>query len=93
MRREYTVEEFVRVADTLLERVPGLNLSTDIICGFPGENEEDWAQTLALCRRYRFPYLHVSQFFARPGTPAARMKRVPSKARGSRARGQQRAIE
>ena len=36
MRREYTVEEFCHVADTLLQLVPGLHLATDIICGFPG---------------------------------------------------------
>ena len=36
MRREYTAAEFCRVADTLLAAVPGLQLATDIICGFPG---------------------------------------------------------
>ncbi len=36
MRREYTAAEFERVADTLLAKVPGLQLATDIICGFPG---------------------------------------------------------
>jgi threonylcarbamoyladenosine tRNA methylthiotransferase CDKAL1 len=37
MNREYTVSEFRRVCDRLLELVPGLELATDVICGFPGE--------------------------------------------------------
>ncbi len=76
MNREYTSAEFCRVADTLLAKVPGLELATDIICGFPGETDEDFAATLDLVRRYRFPHTHISQFYPRPGTPAARMKKV-----------------
>eukprot|EP00271_Cylindrocystis_brebissonii_P022639 TRINITY_DN8790_c0_g1_i1.p1 TRINITY_DN8790_c0_g1~~TRINITY_DN8790_c0_g1_i1.p1 ORF type:complete len:899 (+),score=109.62 TRINITY_DN8790_c0_g1_i1:300-2996(+) len=78
MRREYTVAEFCRVVDTLTRLVPEIHIATDIICGFPGETEEDFEQTLALVKRYRFPQLHISQFYPRPGTPAARMKKVPS---------------
>jgi len=86
MCREYTREEFERVADTLLARVPGMNLSTDIIAGFPGETDEDWEQTMELCRKYKFPYLHVTQFFPRPGTPAARMRKVASQVAKARTR-------
>ena len=42
MNREYTVEEFMEVCDFLLERVPNMNLATDIICGFPTETAEDF---------------------------------------------------
>ena len=68
-----------KVVDTLLERVPGITIATDIICGFPGETEEDWEMTMALCRKYDFIELHLSQFYPRPGTPAARMKKVNSR--------------
>ena len=78
MRREYTAAEFCTVADTLRARVPGLTIATDIICGFPGESEADHQATLALVRKYRFPILNISQFYPRPGTPAARMKRTPT---------------
>ena len=81
MNREYTVEEFARCADTLAAAVPCLQLATDIICGFPGETEDDFAATLALVARYRFAHTHISQFYPRPGTPAARMPKVPSQAR------------
>lgn len=78
MNREYTVDDFKKVADTLLHLVPDLHLATDIICGFPGETVEDFEATMALVKQYKFPQLHISQFYPRPGTPAARMKRVPT---------------
>ncbi|KAF6139393.1 hypothetical protein GIB67_026235 [Kingdonia uniflora] len=78
MNREYTVGKFRTVVDTLYQLVPEMQIATDIICGFPGETEEDFAQTLDLIRDYKFPQVHISQFYPRPGTPAARMKKVPS---------------
>ena len=55
-----------------------MTLATDIICGFPGETEQDHAETLALLDHYKLPVVNISQFYPRPGTPAARMKRVPT---------------
>ncbi|RZC62675.1 hypothetical protein C5167_024437 [Papaver somniferum] len=78
MHREYTVSEFKKVVDTLLELVPGMHIATDIICGFPGETDENFAETVNLVKEYKFPQVHISQFYPRPGTPAARMKKVPS---------------
>ncbi|KAL1495882.1 hypothetical protein AB1Y20_014526 [Prymnesium parvum] len=78
MNREYTVEQFYQVAEKLLSEVPDMTIATDIICGFPGETEQDHAQTLAMLDRFRFPVVNISQFYPRPGTPAARMKRVPT---------------
>lgn len=78
MNREYTVSEFRTVVDILTELVPGMQIATDIICGFPGETDEDFAQTVSLIKEYKFPQVHISQFYPRPGTPAARMKKVPS---------------
>eukprot|EP00812_Abedinium_dasypus_P008465 NODE_2224_length_973_cov_278.186275.p1 GENE.NODE_2224_length_973_cov_278.186275~~NODE_2224_length_973_cov_278.186275.p1 ORF type:complete len:220 (+),score=82.93 NODE_2224_length_973_cov_278.186275:136-795(+) len=77
MVREYTVDEFRWLVDGLRRLVPGLSLATDIICGFPSENDEDAAQTIALLSEYKFPFVNISQFYARPGTPAARMKQLP----------------
>lgn len=87
MRREYTVEEFKRVCDYLLKYVPHVTIATDIICGFPGETEEDFEQTMKLVEAYKFPVLNISKFYARPGTPAAKMKKVKTdiaKARSTR---------
>ena len=86
MNREYTVEEFRRVCDFLIARVPGLNLATDIICGFPHESEDDFEETMQLCDHYKFPFLNISQFYARPGTKAASMKRIKTQIVKARSR-------
>ncbi|XP_059280525.1 uncharacterized protein LOC132034252 [Lycium ferocissimum] len=78
MNREYTVGDFRKVVDTLMELVPGMQIATDIICGFPGETDEDFAHTVDLIKDYKLAQVHISQFYPRPGTPAARMKKVPS---------------
>ncbi|KAL1564816.1 tRNA (N(6)-L-threonylcarbamoyladenosine(37)-C(2))-methylthiotransferase [Salvia divinorum] len=78
MNREYTVGEFRKVVDTLIELVPGMQIATDIICGFPGETDEDFEETVNLIKEYKLPQVHISQFYPRPGTPAARMKKIPS---------------
>ncbi|XP_052758922.1 threonylcarbamoyladenosine tRNA methylthiotransferase [Galleria mellonella] len=77
MKREYTRADFETVVDYLTDKVPGMTIATDIICGFPTETERDFEQTVSLCDKYRFPSLFINQFFPRPGTPAANMTRVP----------------
>ncbi|XP_071451029.1 threonylcarbamoyladenosine tRNA methylthiotransferase [Hetaerina americana] len=76
MKREYCRADFENVVDFLKERVPGITIATDIICGFPTETEADFAETMDLCKKYKFPSLFINQFFPRPGTPAARMPRL-----------------
>lgn len=78
MKREYNGDDFCRVVNVLRQKVPGLTVATDVICGFPTETEEDFCDTLALCRKYKFSVLYINQFYPRPGTPAAKMKRVAS---------------
>lgn len=55
-----------------------MTLATDIICGFPTESAEHHEETCELVRKYKFPVLNISQFYARPGTVAAKWKKVPS---------------
>lgn len=62
----------------MLAHVPYFSLGTDIICGFPTETEEDFELTMRLVDKYRFPMVNISQFYPRPGTPAAKWKRVPT---------------
>lgn len=78
MKREYCRKEFEHVADFLKDHVPGVTIATDIICGFPTETEQDFEETMTLCAKYKFPSLFINQFFPRPGTPAARMDRIPA---------------
>jgi threonylcarbamoyladenosine tRNA methylthiotransferase CDKAL1 len=76
MNREYTIEEFRQVVDLLNEKVPQVTIATDIICGFPNENEDDFDETMKLIKHYKFAITNISQFYPRPGTPAAKMKRI-----------------
>lgn len=78
MNREYTKEEFCLVVDTLRKHLPHIHIATDLICGFPGETDSEFADTLELVRTYHFPSVYISQFYPRPGTPAAKMQRVPT---------------
>ncbi|NWV72198.1 CDKAL methylthiotransferase, partial [Malurus elegans] len=78
MKREYCVADFKQVVDFLKEKVPGITIATDIICGFPGETDEDFQETMKLVELYRFPSLFINQFYPRPGTPAAKMPQVPA---------------
>lgn len=78
MKREYCVADFKRVVDFLKEKVPGITIATDIICGFPGETDQDFQETVKLVEEYKFPSLFINQFYPRPGTPAAKAKQVPA---------------
>lgn len=72
MGRPYSRERFLALTAELYERIPSLSLTTDIICGFPGETDDDFACTLSAAREARFSKIHVFPYSRRPGTPAAR---------------------
>ena len=70
MNRHYTREHYLDLASRLRQAMPDIALSTDIIVGFPGETEEDHAQTLALCREVEFTTAFTFLYSPRPGTKA-----------------------
>ncbi|MGV8171495.1 MAG: tRNA (N(6)-L-threonylcarbamoyladenosine(37)-C(2))-methylthiotransferase [Candidatus Woesearchaeota archaeon] len=78
MKRGYTIEKFVDILKSFREVVPNINISTDIIVGFPGESDEDFEKTLSLMRNVRFDVINLSRFWLRKGTEAERMKQLPS---------------
>jgi len=86
MRREYTVEEFRRIVDFLVANVPEVTIATDIICGFPNETEADFELTMELMAQYRLAVVNISQFYPRPGTPAAKMRRIDTQVVKNRSR-------
>eukprot|EP01083_Nonionella_stella_P004812 14020_1 len=86
MKRKYKVQEFETVCDHLLKSVPGVRIATDFICGFPTEKEEDHKESLQLLDKYRFDTTNISQFYPRPKTVAAKMKKLDSKIVKSRSR-------
>jgi len=73
MRRKYTVKEFKGVADRLRKANPKMGISTDIICGFPGETEAQFQDSLDLITWLRPDVLNINRFWERPGTDAAKM--------------------
>ena len=76
MKREYTCSDFEHIVNYLTEHVPGMTIATDIIAAFPTETEAMFAETMALVQRHQFAIMNYTQFYPRPGTPAAKMKRV-----------------
>lgn len=87
MRRRYTTDEFRRACALLREAFPGCAITTDVITGFPGETEAEFAQTMDFCREIGFARMHVFPYSARQGTPAAKMSdQVPKNLREERAR-------
>ena len=86
MNRHYTTEQFAQLVAEVRAAVPGVAISTDIIVGFPGETEEDFAVGMDFVRRMGFARMHVFPYSARRGTPAARRTdQVPPMVRKERA--------
>ena len=73
MARRTSRDSFRALAAEARECIPDLSLSTDLIAGFPGETEADFAQTMDYVEELAFARLHVFSYSARPGTAAARM--------------------
>jgi tRNA A37 methylthiotransferase MiaB len=74
MRRFYSVEDFKRIVNAFRASFPEMTLATDVICGFPGEDEEAFEKTLQLIGEVKPDIVNVSKFFARPRTAAAEMQ-------------------
>ena len=73
MNRHYTTKDFEKFVDTARRLVPGIHLGSDIIAGFPGETDEEFAESLEFVRKMNFANLHVFSYSKRAGTPAAVM--------------------
>ncbi len=71
MARRCNTEAYARLVERARECVPGFNVTTDIIVGFPGETESEWAETLAFVERVGFGHLHIFSYSPRSGTKAA----------------------
>jgi len=71
MRRGYTVARYLGIVDRIRERVPGVEIASDFIVGFPCETAGDFDATLALADKVRFQNAFIFQYSPRPGTDAA----------------------
>jgi len=78
MRRPYTIEQYSSLVDGIRWRIPHASIGSDIIVGFPGETDEDFAQLCRYLERSPLTHIHVFPYSDRPGTVAAAMRdKVP----------------
>lgn len=77
MKRNYTKEQFEELVLKFRKEIPLLTVSTDVICGFPGESYAQFIETVFLIKKIKPDVLNISKFWARPKTKAMFMKKVP----------------
>ncbi|NYZ77874.1 tRNA (N(6)-L-threonylcarbamoyladenosine(37)-C(2))-methylthiotransferase [Candidatus Micrarchaeota archaeon] len=76
MLRNYSNKDFKRVINAFRKKIPGITLATDVIVGYPTEQDEDFEKTLALLEEIRFDVVNISKFTPRPKTPAAKLTQL-----------------
>jgi threonylcarbamoyladenosine tRNA methylthiotransferase MtaB len=87
MRRRWGARRFVDRCRLVQQRLDRPAITTDVIVGFPGETDAEFAETLAVCREVGFSKIHIFPFSPRRGTPAAEMpNQVPARVKQERAR-------
>ncbi|MEA4941654.1 MAG: tRNA (N(6)-L-threonylcarbamoyladenosine(37)-C(2))-methylthiotransferase MtaB [Oscillibacter sp.] len=86
MNRKYDTARYLQSVELLNAHFDRPAVTTDMIVGFPGETEEEFAQSLEFIRRCGFARMHIFPYSIRPGTPAAEMEQVPSSVKEDRAR-------
>lgn len=85
MNRKYTKEEFYNKVKRIQEEIDDVAISVDVICGFPGESEEDFKETYSLCKDLGIMRIHAFPYSERPFTMASKLKDViPIKVRMDR---------
>jgi len=74
MNRKYKVEEFLKIIDVFESEIPDITISTDIICGFPGETDEQFEESVDLIKEIKPDILNISRFIPRSRTRAYYME-------------------
>lgn len=73
MSRRCKTEDFAQLVNDARDTIPGFNITTDIIAGFPGETEQEWRQTMEFVEQTGFGHIHIFPYSPRSGTKAASM--------------------
>lgn len=76
MRRQYRYEDYKDLVSKLRSEIPEISIATDIICGFPGETDDEHNENLRMIRELKLDTVNITRFSARPGTDAANMTPV-----------------
>ncbi|MBA7680598.1 tRNA-2-methylthio-N(6)-dimethylallyladenosine synthase [subsurface metagenome] len=74
MKRPYTIKQYKDLVKKIRKEIPEINLSTDVIVGFPGETKKHFANTVNLFKEIKFDMAYISKYSKRPGTTAFQMK-------------------
>ena len=74
MKRRYTAQDYLLLVEQLRAKRPQLSLSSDFIVGYPGETDDDFADTMALIEKVGFDQSYSFVYSPRPGTPASELK-------------------
>jgi tRNA-2-methylthio-N6-dimethylallyladenosine synthase len=93
MNRKHTREEYLALVERMRAAQPDLALTSDFIVGFPGESDQDFADTLSLLDEVGFVGAFSFKYSPRPGTPAATMEQVPEPVKTERLHRLQASIE
>lgn len=86
MGRSYSAEDFLSLVEEIKRKLPLVNITTDVIVGFPGEREEDFAQTLSVCEKAGFGKIHIFPFSPRPLTKVEKSDDIPPQIKKERAK-------
>jgi MiaB/RimO family radical SAM methylthiotransferase len=76
MNRYHTVEEFKAILSRFKEEIPDISISTDIIVGYPTEDDEAFSDTMHLINEIKPDFLHISKYMHRPGTPSSKLEEI-----------------
>lgn len=79
MNRDYKASDFVKIVSSFRKEIPEISIATDIICGYPTETKRDFEETVKILNKTRPDMINYSRFWARQGTPAAKLKQLDGK--------------
>ena len=87
MNRKYTTDQYFGIVEGLRRHFPEVAITTDIMVGFPGETDEEFAKTCAFAEKVAFADSHIFQYSKRPGTPAENFEnQVPPEVKEKRSK-------
>jgi tRNA-2-methylthio-N6-dimethylallyladenosine synthase len=85
MNRKYTREHYLKKIDSIKKLIPDVDITTDVMVGFPGETDDDYEQTLTLFEQVQFTHAFMFAFSIRPGTESENMpNQIPEKIKKER---------